>query len=49
YPVLGASRSVTVLGPNCVTAGMLATMAMLEGPNAEAFLQQQAVKHDIFR
>ncbi|MGL4449152.1 MAG: FAD:protein FMN transferase [Shewanella sp.] len=49
YPVLGAPRSVTVLGPNCVTAGMLATMAMLEGPNAEAFLQQQAVKHDIFR
>ncbi|MGL5392892.1 MAG: FAD:protein FMN transferase [Shewanella sp.] len=49
YPVLGAPRSVTVLGPNCVTAGMLATMAMLEGPNAEQFLQQQAVKHDIFR
>lgn len=49
YPVVHAPRSVTVLGPNCVTAGMLATMAMLQGQDAEAFLQQQDVKFSIFR
>ncbi|MGI1944702.1 FAD:protein FMN transferase [Shewanella glacialipiscicola] len=49
YPVIHAPRSVTVLGPNCVTAGMLATMAMLHGQDAEAFLQQQDVKFSIFR
>ncbi|MBU1390821.1 MAG: FAD:protein FMN transferase [Gammaproteobacteria bacterium] len=49
YPVVQAPRSVTVLGPNCVTAGMLATMAMLQGQDAEDFLQQQDVKFSIFR
>ncbi|MCP3127229.1 FAD:protein FMN transferase [Shewanella sp. KJ2020] len=49
YPVVGAPRSVTVLGPNCVTAGMLATMAMLQGINAEIFLEQQSVQYSIFR
>ena len=49
YPVLDAPRSVTVLGPNCVTAGMLATMAMLQGKDAEFFLQQQSVNFKVFR
>lgn len=49
YPVVRAPRSVTVLGPNCVTAGMLATMAMLQGADAEYFLSQQSVKYSIFR
>ncbi|AVV82204.1 thiamine biosynthesis lipoprotein ApbE [Shewanella putrefaciens] len=49
YPVVCAPRSVTVLGPNCVTAGMLATMAMLQGADAEYFLSQQSVKYSIFR
>ena len=49
YPVSGAPRSVTVLGPNCVTAGMLATMAMLQGEQAEVFLTEQSVQFSIFR
>lgn len=49
YPVVQAPRSVTVLAANCVTAGMLATMAMLQGVAAEDFLQQQDVKFSIFR
>ncbi len=49
YPVTGAPRSVTVLGPNCVTAGMLSTMAMLQGANAETFLTEQSVQFSIFR
>ncbi len=49
YPVEGAPRSVTVLANNCTTAGMLATMAMLEGVDAENFLNQQQVEFKVFR
>lgn len=49
FPVENAPRSVTVLGPNCITAGMLATMAMLQGENAENFLDEQQVQYKIFR
>ncbi|QIR16114.1 FAD:protein FMN transferase [Shewanella aestuarii] len=49
YPVEHAPLSVTVLGPNCIAAGMLSTMAMLKGAEAEAFLQQQGVEHKVFR
>ena len=49
YPVANAPRSVTVLGPNCVTAGMLATMAMLQGQNAESFLEEQELNFKVFR
>lgn len=49
YPVVKAPRSVTVLAPNCVMAGMLATMAMLEGEQAESFLSEQEVEFKCFR
>lgn len=49
YPVVDAPRSVTVLGPNCLTAGMLATMAMLQGEQAEDFLTEQQVQFKIYR
>ena len=49
YPVINAPRSVTVLGPNCVMAGMLATMAMLQGRDAEQFLTEQNVQFKVFR
>lgn len=49
YPIANAPRSVTVLGPNCVTAGMLATMAMLQGENAETFLKEQKLNFKVFR
>jgi len=49
YPVVKAPRSVTVLAPNSVTAGMLATMAMLEGEQAEIFLSEQEVEFKCFR
>ncbi|MCH1931278.1 FAD:protein FMN transferase [Shewanella sp. A25] len=49
YPVIGAPRSVTVIAPNCVTAGMLSTMAMLKGKAAEAFLAEQQLQFTIYR
>ncbi|AZG75120.1 FAD:protein FMN transferase [Shewanella livingstonensis] len=49
YPIEHAPLSVTVLAPNCVMAGMLATMSMLKGAVAEDFLQQQGVDFKVFR
>lgn len=45
WPVMGAPRSVTVAAPNCLLAGMLATNALLQGAEAEAFLQAQGLKY----
>jgi len=42
-------RSVTVVAETCTQAGMLATLAMLRGRTAEAFLEEQRVKHWCFR
>ena len=39
WPVEDAPRSVTVVADSCTQAGSLATLAMLQGSNAEAFLQ----------
>jgi len=49
WPVAGAPRSVTVAAGTCTDAGMLATLAMLQGPDAESFLAAQSVKHWIQR
>lgn len=49
FPAENAPRSVTVLAQNCVMAGMLSTMAMLEGSNAESFLKAQGVYFKIYR
>ncbi len=41
WPVAEAPRNVTVLGNFCVEAGLLATLAILQGPKAEVFLKSQ--------
>lgn len=43
WPVRGAPRAVTVAAPTCTEAGVLATVAMLHGREAEAFLEGQGV------
>ena len=43
WPVEGAPSAVTVVGPTCMEAGMLATFAILHGPDARAFLEAQGV------
>lgn len=45
YPVTGAPRSVTVATDFCIQSGMIATMALLQGSEAEHFLQTQQQKH----
>jgi len=41
WPVTDAPRSITVAADTCTQAGMLATLAMLEGENSEEFLREQ--------
>jgi len=47
WPVEGAPRSVTVVAPTCVEAGALATLALLNGPRADIFLNQEAQNYKI--
>jgi thiamine biosynthesis lipoprotein len=44
WPVVGAPRSVTVAAPTCTEAGMLATLALLQGAGAETFLEAQGAQ-----
>jgi thiamine biosynthesis lipoprotein len=44
WPVEGAPRAVTVLGPTCLEAGTLSTLAYLQGPRARQFLEEQGVQ-----
>lgn len=45
WPVDGAPRSITVAATTCTYAGMLATLAMLRGAEAEAFLDGEGVRY----
>jgi thiamine biosynthesis lipoprotein len=49
WPVRDAPRSITVAADTCTQAGMLATLAMLNGPDAEHFLEAQAVRFWCYR
>ncbi|MEJ2620677.1 MAG: FAD:protein FMN transferase [Candidatus Thiodiazotropha sp.] len=45
WPIEGSLRSVTVAAGTCTEAGLLATMALLQGSEAEIFLQNQEVQY----
>ncbi len=44
WPVAGAPRSVTVAGRTCTEAGTLSTLAILQGPRAKEYLEEQGVE-----
>lgn len=45
WPVQDAPRSITVAADTCTQAGMLSTLAMLQGKGAETFLEAQDVSY----
>jgi thiamine biosynthesis lipoprotein len=45
WPVEDAPRSITVAAPTCTQAGMLATLALLRGRDAETFLAAQGAQY----
>jgi|CXWL01.1.fsa_nt_gi thiamine biosynthesis lipoprotein len=49
WPVENSPRSVTVIGLNCLEAGLFSTLAMLQGPDAESFLTSEGIRHHIVR
>ena len=44
WPIDKAPRSMTVVAPQCIQAGILATLSLLQGGNAEQFLIEQDIK-----
>jgi len=49
WPVPDAPRSVTVAASSCTEAGLLSTLAMLKGAQAQRFLQEQEVRYWLLR
>jgi thiamine biosynthesis lipoprotein len=45
WPVAGSPRSVTVAASSCTEAGLLSTVALLQGAGAQAFLEEQGVRY----
>ncbi len=45
WPVIDAANSITVAADTCTQAGMLSTLAMLKGRDAESFLDDQAEQY----
>jgi thiamine biosynthesis lipoprotein len=45
WPVVDAPHTVSVAAPTCVEAGMMSTLAMLQGGMAEEFLKLQEVNY----
>ncbi len=45
WPVVNAPRSVTVAASSCTEAGLLSTMALLQGEGAGTFLRELGVRH----
>ena len=44
WPVETPPRAITVAAPKCIQAGFLATLALLQGQQAENFLTEQGIK-----
>ena len=45
WPIENSPHSMTVAAPSCVQAGMLSTIALLQGQHAEAFLDEMDVTY----
>ncbi len=45
WPIENAPKTITVISDHCLQAGILATLAMLQGKNAEQFLTKNQVKY----
>lgn len=43
WPIIDAPRSIITVAPQCIQAGILATLALLQGEHAEQFLTEQDI------
>ncbi len=49
WPIANAPRAVTVLANTCTQAGILSSLAMMQGKRAKAFLEAEGVQFNIQR
>ncbi len=49
YPIENAPTAVSVVSENCTQAGIIATIAMLHGKDAEQFLESQEITFKCYR
>ncbi len=49
WPVENPPSSITIAAPKCVQAGILATLALLQGENAESYLAMADIQHWIIK
>lgn len=49
WPSLNAPRQVTVISKTCIEAGILSTLAILQGQQAESFLEAQELEYRVIR
>jgi FAD:protein FMN transferase len=49
WPTRASPRSITVAASSCTEAGLLSTVAMLQGAGAQAYLEEQGVRHWILK
>jgi len=49
WPNLNSPLSITIAAPTCTEAGILSTLAMLQGKDAEKFLDRQGFKYWCYR
>ena len=49
FPVENPPRSITVAARSCVEAGTIATLAMLQGAEAENYLAKEGIKSWVLR
>ncbi|MDG1752738.1 MAG: FAD:protein FMN transferase [Thalassotalea sp.] len=45
WPIENSPHSITVAAPKCTQAGLLSTLALLQGDSAESFLNEQGIAH----
>ncbi len=45
WPIEDPPHTISVAAPTCLEAGMMSTLALLQGQNAEAFLKAQGVEY----
>jgi len=49
WPIREAPRSITIAAPTCLEAGVMSTLAMAKGPDAEQFIKDEALAAWILR
>jgi thiamine biosynthesis lipoprotein len=48
WPIEGGPRSITLAAPTCIQAGLMATLALLQGKDAKSFITMTGFNYWIY-